>query len=88
MDIKLNDEYRVTSDSRQYILQRFTGSYDKNGNEVRTNVTYHGTIASLVNNLLERQVRTTELNNLIDIKESMVVYAIEITEMLEKVEHQ
>lgn len=88
MDIKLSEEFRVTSDSRQYILQKITGGYDKDGNEVRTNVSYHGTIASLVNKLLERQVKTSELNNLIDIKESMVIYAINITEALERLEHR
>ncbi len=79
MELKLNEYYRVTSDSRQYILQRFTGNYNEDGNEIRTNIGYYGTIKQLVRSLIEKEIKTSKISDL----EALVKYVNDLSDTYE-----
>ena len=56
MLINVNDKWRITSDERQFILQKYIGK-SKNGEENWTSVGYHPGLGSLVRECAERELR-------------------------------
>lgn len=67
MEIKLNDNYVLTSDTYNYILNKITVNKNKNETYL-VPIAYYGTIEKLIYGLFENKIKTCELDNLNDIK--------------------
>lgn len=67
LDIRLNKQWGISSDGHQYILQKYYGSFDKEGNENKNNVAYYGTYDKLISGLLEREIRSTKTTEVVDL---------------------
>ena len=63
MLIPINDQYRIASDSRQWMIQK---SRTRNGETVWQPKSYFGTIDSAVKELGELMVRTSDAQTLVD----------------------
>lgn len=91
MNIKLNDKYRITSDTHNYILQE--GKYPdphhkmtKNTHEIRWNdVGYYGNINHLIESLLEREIKESDAYNWSDVIKKLEETKVSITEKLSEV---
>ena len=63
MMIPINDQFRITSDSRQWMLERKRLRKGKESWEARL---YFGTLKAAVKDLGELMVRESETNTLVD----------------------
>ena len=63
MILPINDQYRIASDSRQWMIQ---ASRMKNGESVWESKLYFGTFKSALNELGELMVRESEADTLVD----------------------
>lgn len=84
MNIELNDKYRVTADSRQFNLQKFTGRYDDEGNEVRQTIGHYALMENLVKAIIEKEIKTSKLDDLQQITVHIEKLRDEIVEKLEE----
>lgn len=63
MEIKLNDDYRITDDPLQYILQRKM-IHKETGKEYWVNEGYYGSFEFLVRGLLNREIHGADIHTL------------------------
>ena len=61
--IRINEQYRVTTDPYQWIIQR---KRTRKGNEVWESQTYHPSVDAAVRSLGERMVRECKTDTLVD----------------------
>lgn len=65
MKIKIDDNYQITADSRQYILQenKVVLEGEKKGNQWIVNLGYYGTITQALKGYKELQIRNSNVSN-------------------------
>lgn len=63
MEIKLTENYRITDDPLQYILQGRC-IREKDGSEYWVNVGYYGTFEYLVRGLLNHEIHEADIHSL------------------------
>lgn len=66
MNIKLDDNYKVTADSKQYTLQKTSvaKSGDNEGKEVATSVGFYRTIAQALKSYKELSIRESDVTTI------------------------
>lgn len=64
MKIKIDDDYQVTADSRQYILQenKVVLEGEKKGNQWIVNLGYYGTITQALKGYKELRIRNSNVS--------------------------
>lgn len=70
MELQINDNFKIISDSKQYILQKRTiqGAEAKNpGTEVWGNIGYYQTFQGVVKESIHHGIRAVDLENIQDI---------------------
>ena len=72
IEIRLTDRYRLTADSRQWIIQRLHRREDKAGNpiEVWDGVSFHSTVEQAFQSLHKKLLRGTDANTLPELLEN------------------
>ena len=72
MNIKIG-KYKLSSDENQYIVTEIKISKDgkKAGNEYEANDTYHPTLVSALNNLIQRRLKKSDATTLIELKNDL-----------------
>jgi hypothetical protein len=91
MDIILNDKYKITSDKYNYILQEKrqpnpNHHKTKNQNEVRwVDLGYYGKYSDLINALIEKEIKTSDVKNFNEIKILIESVARDISSKLESI---
>ncbi len=63
MNIKIGD-YRLRSDSRNYIVSSAEKKRDKKGNEFYEKCTYHPSIENAISNILQRRLKKSEATSI------------------------
>ena len=63
--------YRISSDSRQYILQHYQGYDSKDERDVWKNLAYYPTPHQCVEEYLQRGVRTANIQTVVHLKEQL-----------------
>jgi hypothetical protein len=63
---KIDDDYRIKSDKRQWMLQKRSKD-DKEGNEVWTSFKYQGTLPAIVRTSYEYFVRQSEAEGILEL---------------------
>jgi len=66
MLIPIDSQYRITSDERQWTVQRYAGVDKKTGEDKWKPVGYFSRLDVAVNDLAQRQIRTGEAQTLVD----------------------
>ena len=72
MEIYLDDNFKITSDSMNYLLAKYSVSTNEDGEEIESRgyTTYHNTLKSLLRSYAQRKLRTAEgLNSIKEISE-------------------
>lgn len=64
VNIKLDDKYKITSDSRQYMLQKLVGKDKKTGEDVYNPVAYSQEPIHLIKVYASRYVRGSSASSL------------------------
>ena len=64
VNIKLDDKYRITSDSRQYKLQKYVGVDKKTGEDEYLAVAYSQNVPHLIKEYLHRELRASSASSL------------------------
>ena len=67
MNLKLNDNYCITSDTYSLMLNQIKTN-NKTGNEYLVVVGYYGNLETLIKSLLEREVRMSDVAKITDLK--------------------
>lgn len=62
LKIHLTDKYQITADSFQYILQE--KSISESRNDYEKNIAYYGTLEQLVKGLLEREIKSSAVEQI------------------------
>ena len=65
--IELDSNYRITSDSRQFMLQKFSGKDKKSGKDVFNSVAYSQEPTHLVKEYSRRSARASDATSLHDL---------------------
>ena len=63
MQIQINDQYRISSDSHQWIIQQ---RRTRKGVDGWKSISYHTTIDAVVKHLGQRMVRESDVTTLVD----------------------
>ena len=79
MIIRINEQYRVTTDPYQWIIQR---KRTRKGNEVWESQTYHPSVDGAVRSLGERMVRESKTQTLVDALEAVETIATTLSQAL------
>ena len=77
--IRINEQYRVTTDPYQWIIQR---KRTRKGNEVWESQTYHPSVDAAVRSLGERMVRECNTDTLVDALKAVETIATTLSEAL------
>lgn len=89
MNIELNDQYRINKDNHNYILQEKkypdpNSKFTKDPNAYRwIDVGYYGKLKHLVDGLIEREVKTSTVEDIRDIVHLVETVKEEIFQRLE-----
>ena len=91
MEIQLNDNYRITSDKLNYILQKLihpdpTHHKTKDISPRWVDVGYYGNLSHLINSLIELEIKESEVNNLIDLNNKIQKFLREIKQSLDRLQ--
>lgn len=81
MKIKLNDDYAITTDTYCYILNKILIN-KKTGETYLQAIAFYNSLESLIISLLEREIRSSELDNLNQLNETVKAYANHIVEVI------
>ena len=79
MIIPINEQYRVTTDPYQWIIQR---KRTRKGNEVWESQTYHPSVDAAVRSLGERMVRECKTDTLVDALKAVETIATTLSQAL------
>ena len=66
MKLQITKEYRIASDSRQWMIQKYTGLDKKTGEQVWQSIAYYSETEKLVKGLIERAIRDSDARTLAD----------------------
>lgn len=77
--IRINEQYRVTTDPYQWIIQR---KRTRKGNEVWESQTYHPSVDVAVRSLGERMVRECNTDTLVDALKAVETIATTLSQAL------
>lgn len=64
MKIHIKDSLYVESDSTQFIIKRYSGKQDKNGNDLFNTLGFFGSLASVVKYLIKMEMMESEATTL------------------------
>jgi len=84
MYVRLNNDYVITSDRYQYILNRDTKRKDKHGNNIISSEGYYASLDHLIKTLLEREIRTKDVDNLKELRKDINGYVNDIVTTLDR----
>ena len=79
MIIRINEQYRVTTDPYQWIIQR---KRTRKGNEAWESQTYHPSVDAAVRSLGERMVRECKTDTLVDALKAVETIATTLSQAL------
>ena len=84
MYVRLNNDYVITTDRYQYILNKDTKRKDKNGNNILSSEGYYASLDHLIKTLLEREIRTKDVDNLKELRKDINEYVNDIVTTLDR----
>lgn len=71
MKIHIEDNLYLESDARQYMLKRYSGKLDKEGNETYSVVGYYPDVNLAINSLIEMKIKESNATTLKELKEDV-----------------
>lgn len=81
MNVRLNDKYAITSDKYCYVLNEIKIN-KKNNEEYYFACGFYNNLENLIKAILELDVKTREVDSLIELKELIEVCARQILEVI------
>lgn len=84
MIINLNDQYRITTDALNYVLEekKIINKGDKVGESYWTNVGYYPSLEGTVSAILKKGIQTTEVEGVQNIINEIKMATRELTERI------
>jgi hypothetical protein len=64
MKIQINDEYRISSDSNQWMVQKYRGIDKKTGEPIWQSILYYTSLDTLVTGLADKMLRESDASTI------------------------
>lgn len=82
MKIAVGNNTFIESDSRQFIIKKYTGAIDKEGNEISTSLGYYNTLGRAIKGLVKTKLLESEATTIKELLETLNRIEKEIDELI------
>jgi len=82
MKIAVGNNTFIESDTRQFIVKKYTGAIDKEGNEISTSLGYYNTLGRVIKGLVKTKLLESEATTIKELLETLNRIEKEIDDLI------